>query len=93
MFLSRFDSSISLDVPALRDLPGALRSHDITIVDENGAPVPSINDWMVRVIRDFLSNAAIVSMDFTAKIVLDGITYDGFVEVGRNGKFAARLSR
>lgn len=93
MFTSHFDSSISLDVPALRNLPSTLRSHDITIVDESGTPAPSIDDWMDRVIRDFQSNTAIISMEFFAKFVFDddGISYDGFVEVGRNGRFAARL--
>lgn len=86
-----FNTILPLDIPALETIPETLARRQILIVNESGDPVPSVDDWMRKLINQFQLNSSIISIEFSAKISLEGTWHYGLVEIGRNGKLAVSL--
>lgn len=48
--------------------------------------------WVDKLIRYFDSETAATSVNYPVKIELEGVTYDGVLEVRRDGSKAVRLN-
>ena len=75
-------------INAMFNLPGFLAQNNIT----HAYGMHFGASWIDKLIRYFDSELAAASVNYPVKVELEGITYDGELEVRRDGSKAIRLN-
>lgn len=75
-------------INTLFNLPGFLARNNIT----HAYGMHFGASWIDKLIRYFDSELAATSVNYPVKVELEGITYDGELEVRRDGSKAIRLT-
>lgn len=75
-------------INTLFNLPGFLARNHIT----HAYHMPFGASWVDKLIRYFDSETAAAAVNYPVKIEIDGIVYDGVLEVRRDGTKAVKMN-